>query len=72
MFVKKDHYSYSFRMLSKLFLIKQGRCCGHKCLMCPYEKMHSGKSNIIRKEILEQLEKWEKKELIDKGIYPAK
>tara|TARA_Y100001970_G_C14256431_1_gene875825 strand:+ start:4834 stop:4956 length:123 start_codon:yes stop_codon:yes gene_type:complete len=40
--------------------------------MCPYEKMHSGKSNVIRKEVLKQLEKWEKKELINEGIYPAK
>ena len=33
-------------MLSRVFLIKQGNCCGHKCLMCPYEKMHSGKAKI--------------------------
>tara|TARA_B000000609_G_C24059757_1_gene285907 strand:- start:190 stop:351 length:162 start_codon:yes stop_codon:yes gene_type:complete len=50
-------------MLSKVFLIKQGKCCGHKCLMCPYENKHSGKSKKIRKGVIENLEKWEKKEL---------
>ncbi len=51
-------------MLSRVFLIKQGHCCGHKCLMCPYEKMHSGKSKKIRNEVLIKLDDWEKKELI--------
>ncbi|MBT7423303.1 MAG: hypothetical protein HN782_03760, partial [Candidatus Marinimicrobia bacterium] len=23
-------------MLSRVFLIKQGKCCGNGCLMCPY------------------------------------
>tara|TARA_B100001996_G_C18410960_1_gene496842 strand:- start:409 stop:585 length:177 start_codon:yes stop_codon:yes gene_type:complete len=50
-------------MLSKIFLIKQGKCCGHKCLMCPYENKHSGKSKKLRKGILENLDNWEKKEL---------
>ena len=50
-------------MLSRVFLIKQGNCCGHKCLMCPYEKMHSGKSKKIRNEVLEQLQDWEIKEI---------
>ena len=59
-------------MLSKLFLIKQGHCCGHKCLMCPYEKIHSGKSKKIRKDVFEQLEKWEIEELANENIYPAK
>ena len=31
--------------------------------MCPYEKMHSGKSKKIRNEVLEQLQDWEIKEI---------
>ena len=52
-------------MLSRVFLIKQGRCCGNRCLMCPYTQKHSGNSKTIRKEVLESLEEWEKKELKD-------
>ena len=54
-------------MLSRVFLIKQGHCCGHKCLMCPYEKMHSGKSKKIRNEVIMQLQDWEKQELKKHG-----
>ena len=54
-------------MLSRVFLIKQGHCCGHKCLMCPYEKMHSGKSKKIRNEVIIQLQDWEKQELKKHG-----
>ncbi len=50
-------------MLSRVFLIKQGNCCGHKCLMCPYEEMHSGKSKKIRNEVLKQLQDWEIQEI---------
>ena len=50
-------------MLSKIFLIKQGKCCGNGCLMCPYKEKHSGKSTEIRKDVLDFLEDWEKKEL---------
>ena len=50
-------------MLSRVFLIKQGHCCGHKCLMCPYEKMHSGKSKKIRNDVIAQLQDWEKQEI---------
>ncbi len=28
-------------MLSKEFLIERGYCCGHGCLMCPYEPKHT-------------------------------
>ncbi len=52
-------------MLSKVFLIKQGKCCGNGCLMCPYIKKNSGKSTEIRKDVLDSLEKWEKEELKD-------
>tara|TARA_B100000519_G_scaffold39807_1_gene29492 strand:+ start:1473 stop:1703 length:231 start_codon:yes stop_codon:yes gene_type:complete len=27
-------------MLSREFLIERGYCCGHGCLMCPYEPPH--------------------------------
>ena len=50
-------------MLSRLFLIKQGKCCGHGCMLCPYEKKHSGKCTKIRKDVLKALEKWELEEL---------
>ena len=52
-------------MLSRVFLIKQGRCCGNRCLMCSYTKKHSGNSKIIRSDVLKTLEGWEKKELKD-------
>ena len=54
-------------MLSRVFLIKQGHCCGHKCLMCPYEDIHSGKSKKIRNEVIEQLQDWEKQEIKKHG-----
>jgi len=50
-------------MLSRVFLIKQGKCCGNKCLMCPYEKKHFKGSQILQQDILELLENWEKQEL---------
>ena len=50
-------------MLSRLFLIKQGKCCGKKCLMCPDKRKHSGKSKTIRNDVLNALEEWEKKDL---------
>ena len=28
-------------MLSKEFLTERGYCCGHGCLMCPYEPKHT-------------------------------
>tara|TARA_S200000501_G_scaffold37671_1_gene31078 strand:+ start:70 stop:237 length:168 start_codon:yes stop_codon:yes gene_type:complete len=38
-------------MLSRLFLLKNGKCCGNGCFMCPYEPKHSKKSKLIRDEI---------------------
>ena len=52
-------------MLSKVFLIKQGKCCGNGCLMCPYVDKHSGKGTKIRKGVMDSLEQWEKEELKD-------
>lgn len=50
-------------MLSKIFLIKQGRCCGNKCLMCPYKKKHVKGSEVLKENIIDALEDWEKEEL---------
>ena len=36
-------------MLSREFLIDRGYCCGHGCLMCPYEPKHI-KDNTIMAE----------------------
>ena len=56
-------------MLSRVFLIKQGKCCGNKCMMCPYTNKHKGKSSTIRKDVLKNLEEWEKEELNNQNIY---
>ena len=50
-------------MLSRVFLIKQRKCCGNGCLMCPYDNKHSGASSTIRDEVLNSLEPWELEEL---------
>ena len=50
-------------MLSRVFLIKKGKCCGLKCLMCPYKNKHSGLSNQIRQTVWDDLKEWEKEEL---------
>tara|TARA_B100001029_G_C15010055_1_gene423672 strand:- start:340 stop:528 length:189 start_codon:yes stop_codon:yes gene_type:complete len=50
-------------MLSRIFLINQEKCCGLECLMCPYENKHSGLSSIIRQEVWNELEDWEKEQL---------
>ena len=50
-------------MLSRVFLIKRGECCGHKCYMCPFEDKHSGSSNVVRADILNNLNELEIKEL---------
>ena len=53
-------------MLSKEFLTERGYCCGHGCLMCPYEPKHikdnttlkvinclKEKNNVIKKKLKE-------------------
>ena len=40
-------------MLSRLILLKNKKCCGEGCLMCPYEPKHSENSEIIRKEVIQ-------------------
>ena len=34
-------------MLSQEFLIQRGYCCGHGCLMCPYEPKHIEGNTIM-------------------------
>ena len=50
-------------MLSKIFLIRQGQCCGHGCVMCPYIPKHSIYTTKINVDIFKELENWEIKEL---------
>ncbi len=38
-------------MLSTLILLKNKKCCGEGCLMCPYEPKHFKDSVVIRKDI---------------------
>jgi hypothetical protein len=39
-------------MLSRLFLINNGKCCGIGCFMCPYEPKNHRNSTTIREEVL--------------------
>ena len=34
-------------MLSREFLVQRGYCCGHGCLMCPYEPKHQKDNTIL-------------------------
>lgn len=38
-------------MLSKEFLTERGYCCGHGCLMCPYEPKHTEGNIVLRKQV---------------------
>jgi hypothetical protein len=40
-------------MLSRLLLLKNNKCCGEGCLMCPYEPKHMVNSKLIRKDVLD-------------------
>jgi|TARA_X000001036_G_C20369920_1_gene680077 hypothetical protein len=51
-------------MLSRLFLLKNKKCCGEGCLMCPYEPKHCQNSEKIRTEVLEICSK-EELDIID-------
>tara|TARA_B100001559_G_C16335702_1_gene545638 strand:+ start:68 stop:226 length:159 start_codon:yes stop_codon:yes gene_type:complete len=46
-------------MLSRLILLKNKKCCGEGCFMCPYKPKHFKDSRIIRKEVLELCNKEE-------------
>ena len=35
-------------MLSREFLTERGYCCGHGCLMCPYEPKHIKDNTILK------------------------
>ena len=35
-------------MLSREFLIERGYCCGHGCLMCPYEPKHIKDNTLLK------------------------
>ena len=35
-------------MLSRDFLVSRGYCCGHGCLMCPYEPKHIKDNTILK------------------------
>ena len=37
-------------MLSREFLIDRGYCCGHGCLMCPYEPKHTKGNRIMAEQ----------------------
>ena len=38
-------------------------------MMCPYTNKHKGNSTKIRKDVLENLEEWEKEELNIQNFY---
>ena len=52
-------------MLSRVLLIKQGKCCGNGCIMCHFEKIHVKGSKLVREKVINNLENWEKHELKD-------
>ena len=39
-------------MLSQEFLIERGYCCGHGCLMCPYEPKHTKDNKVLGVSIM--------------------
>tara|TARA_R100000406_G_scaffold68598_1_gene49012 strand:- start:580 stop:936 length:357 start_codon:yes stop_codon:yes gene_type:complete len=39
-------------MLSREYLLKRGYCCGHGCLMCPYEPKHKKDNTNLREEFM--------------------
>ena len=38
-------------MLSKEFLTERGYCCGHGCLMCPYEPKHTENNTVLAEDV---------------------
>ncbi len=44
-------------MLSRAFLIKNNKCCGNGCFMCPYNPKHYKDSSILREDVLKNLNK---------------
>ena len=39
-------------MLSEEYLLQRGYCCGHGCLMCPYEPKHKKDNTNLREEFM--------------------
>ena len=39
-------------MLSRAFLIKNKKCCGNGCFMCPYKPKHYKDSSILREQVI--------------------
>ena len=42
-------------MLSQQYLLERGYCCGHGCLMCPYEPKHTEGNTTMSKNISNEL-----------------
>tara|TARA_R110002020_G_scaffold278675_2_gene494096 strand:- start:871 stop:1584 length:714 start_codon:yes stop_codon:yes gene_type:complete len=51
-------------MLSEKYLIDRGFCCGHGCLMCPYEPKHTEGNIKLMSETYGEAKELEKKILI--------
>ena len=51
-------------MLSEKYLIDRGFCCGHGCLMCPYEPKHTEGNTKLMSETYGEAKELEKKILI--------
>ena len=52
-------------MLSREFLIQRGYCCGHGCLMCPYEPKHT-EGNTKMKDIYKMNDSYGSAKELDK------
>ena len=39
-------------MLSREYLLQRGYCCGHGCLMCPYEPKHQKDNTRLKEEFM--------------------
>ena len=52
-------------MLSREFLIQRGYCCGHGCLMCPYEPKHT-EGNTKMKDIYKMKDSYGSAKELDK------
>ena len=45
-------------MLSREFLIERGHCCGHGCLMCPYEPKHINNTKLNHIQVRTDETEW--------------
>ena len=54
-------------MLSREFLIERGYCCGHGCLMCPYEPKHIKDNTKLNHnyQVRTDETEWKRKALLD-------